>query len=76
MLPDAAAAAQRFAELIAERAREPSPRTGAFTLALSGGSAPWQAFRLLADEDVPWDAVEIFQVDERVAPDGRRRAAT
>jgi 6-phosphogluconolactonase len=27
-------------------------------------------FARLADEDVPWDATEVFQVDERVAPDG------
>src|SRR5438093_9992034 len=27
-------------------------------------------FAHLADEDVPWEATEIFQVDERVAPDG------
>ncbi len=27
-------------------------------------------FRSLADQDVPWEASEIFQVDERVAPDG------
>ena len=37
---------------------------------LSGGSGPWQSFRLLADEDVAWESVEIFQVDERVAPMG------
>src|SRR5262249_40502411 len=44
--------------------------TGSFTVALSGGSGPWQAFRLLAEEDVPWGAVELFQADERVAPLG------
>jgi 6-phosphogluconolactonase/glucosamine-6-phosphate isomerase/deaminase len=27
-------------------------------------------FAELANEDVPWAAVEIFQVDERIAPDG------
>jgi 6-phosphogluconolactonase len=26
--------------------------------------------RALANEDVPWAAVQVFQVDERVAPDG------
>jgi 6-phosphogluconolactonase len=26
--------------------------------------------RALADEDVPWESVHIFQVDERVAPEG------
>jgi 6-phosphogluconolactonase len=27
-------------------------------------------FRELADEDVPWEQVGIWQVDERIAPDG------
>ena len=26
-------------------------------------------FELLADEDLPWEQVELFQVDERVAPE-------
>jgi 6-phosphogluconolactonase len=70
VLPDADAAAERFTTLLAMRARALVAATGKFTLALSGGSGPWQSFRLLADEDVPWDSVEIFQVDERVAPMG------
>ena len=70
VLPDAATAAERFATLLAERARDLVAARGACTLALSGGSGPWQAFRLLAGEDVPWDAVEVFQVDDRVAPLG------
>jgi 6-phosphogluconolactonase len=70
VVPDAAAAARAAADAIAGRARAAVAGRGAFTLALSGGTAPWQAFRLLADRDVPWHAVEIFQVDERVAPAG------
>src|SRR5579859_6325270 len=70
VLPDASAAAERFAKLLAERARRVVAEQGSFTAALSGGSGPWEAFRLLAGEDVPWDAVELFQVDERVAPHG------
>jgi 6-phosphogluconolactonase len=70
VLPDADAAAERFATLIAMRARALVAATGACSLALSGGSAPWRAFRLLEDEDVPWESVEIYQVDERVAPMG------
>jgi 6-phosphogluconolactonase len=31
---------------------------------------PWRAFRALSEEDVPWDRVHLFQVDERVAPPG------
>jgi len=43
---------------------------GEFTLAISGGEAPLPMFERLGDEDVPWKATDIFQVDERVAPDG------
>lgn len=70
VLPDADAAAERFATLIAMRARALVAANGTSSLALSGDSGPWQSFRLLADEDVPWESVEIFQVDERVAPMG------
>jgi len=70
VLPDAGAAAERFAQLLALRARAMAAATGKFTLAVSGGSAPWQAFGLLAGEDVPWGSVDLFQVDERVAPMG------
>ena len=43
---------------------------GRCALAFSGGTTPWRAFRALAGEDVPWDRVHLFQVDERVAPSG------
>jgi 6-phosphogluconolactonase len=56
--------------LIAETARAAVADRGAFTLAISGGLAPLPMFARLADEDVPWEATEIFQADERVAPDG------
>jgi 6-phosphogluconolactonase len=56
--------------LIAETARAAVAERGAFTLAISGGIAPLPMFARLADEDVPWEAIEIFQADERVAPDG------
>ena len=39
-------------------------------MAVSGGHTPWVMLRALANEDVPWAGVHIFQVDERVAPDG------
>src|SRR5262249_13701926 len=41
-----------------------------FALAVSGGHTPWLMLRALAGEDVPWSALDVFQVDERVAPDG------
>jgi len=41
-----------------------------FTLAVSGGHTPWIMLRALAGEDISWAGVHLFQVDERVAPDG------
>jgi 6-phosphogluconolactonase len=42
---------------------------GSFSLALSGGSSPLRMFDLLCAQDIDWGATEVFQVDERVAPD-------
>jgi 6-phosphogluconolactonase len=70
ILPDAETAARRAAALIAEAARDAVARRGRFLLATSGGVTPWRMLRLLAEEEVPWEAVHLFQVDERVAPEG------
>ena len=67
---DAKAASQRTAELIAQAAAEGVSTRGRFAMALSGGTEPWEAFRRLAKMDVPWNAVHVLQVDERVAPAG------
>jgi 6-phosphogluconolactonase len=67
-LPDAEAAARRGAELIAAVAREAVRERAGCAIAVSGGSTPVPMFRTLADEDVPWDALGIWQVDERIAP--------
>ena len=37
--------------------------------AVSGGHTPWAMVAHLA-ETMPWEKVTIYQVDERVAPDG------
>jgi 6-phosphogluconolactonase len=65
VLADARAAAARGAELIAD-----AIAGGARTLAVSGGHAPWLMFELLGERDLDWSRVTIFQVDERIAPDG------
>jgi 6-phosphogluconolactonase len=69
-VPDAAALAARGAEFVAARARESVADHGHFTFAVSGGTTPWAMFAQLAHDEVPWSAVQIFQVDERVAPAG------
>lgn len=70
VLPDAAAVAERAATYVAERARAAVADHGRFTFAVSGGRTPWAMFAHLADEDMPWGQTAIYQVDERVAPDG------
>lgn len=70
VLPDAGAVARRGAAIVADRARTAVAERGRFLFAVSGGATPRAMFAHLADEDVPWDAVTIFQVDERVAPAG------
>jgi 6-phosphogluconolactonase len=70
ILPDPGTVAMRAAERIAQVAREAVTERGRCALAFSGGTTPWRAFRALAGEDVPWDRVHLFQVDERVAPSG------
>ncbi|HKX33700.1 MAG TPA: 6-phosphogluconolactonase [Actinomycetota bacterium] len=70
VVPDAEAVARRAADVVAEAAREAIASRGRFTFAVSGGETPWAMFRALAEEDLSWDEVGIWQVDERVALDG------
>lgn len=70
VLPDAEAVAARGAGLVANLARAAVAQRGAFTLALSGGRTPTRMLELLAAEDVAWEVVDVFQVDERIAPSG------
>jgi 6-phosphogluconolactonase len=67
---DADAVALAAAEIIAAEARASIASRGRFALAVSGGHTPWVMLRALADKDVPWEGMQIFQVDERVAPSG------
>lgn len=70
VLPTAAELAQRAAELLADRIRTTHASGAVFNLALSGGRTPWAMIRELLEQDLPWHRVQVFQVDERVAPDG------
>src|SRR5579863_1899033 len=64
------AVANRAAQLIAALARKAIEARGRFLFAVSGGHTPWMMLRALAAEQLPWQAVRVFQVDERVAPAG------
>lgn len=63
-------AAKGAAIVVASEARDAVALRGRFIVAFSGGATPWPMLRALADEEVPWDKVQIVQVDERAAPAG------
>jgi 6-phosphogluconolactonase len=65
-----AAVAAAGAAFVAELARAAVEADGSFHFAVSGGHTPWAMFAELTQQEVPWDAVVIYQVDERVAPAG------
>jgi len=69
VLPDAQAVAERGAEVVAAAAAAATADHGRFEFAVSGGRTPWAMFASLYGR-MPWEKVTIFQVDERVAPDG------
>jgi 6-phosphogluconolactonase len=70
VVPDAESAARRAAEVLAETARSAAEQRGAFALAVSGGRSPVTMLADLATRELPWTQTGIWQVDERVAPDG------
>jgi 6-phosphogluconolactonase len=70
VLATADAVANKAAQAIAAAAREAIKARGRFLFAVSGGHTPWIMLRALAATEIPWAAVRVFQVDERVAPAG------
>ena len=62
--------ARDAAAKLAFRLRDAVRRRGGAALALSGGSTAPPMIEALLGLDVPWDRVAVWQVDERVAPDG------
>ena len=67
---DSDTVALEAAKLIANDARQAVATRGKFLMAVSGGKTPWIMLRDLARRDVPWNGVHVFQVDERIAPEG------
>src|SRR5258705_4964184 len=67
---DADSFAREAAAIVAADAREAITARGRYVMAVSGGHTPWLMLRVLAHEEVRWEAVHIVQVDERVAPAG------
>lgn len=60
--------ASAAAVYIGELAQHCISERGRFSIALSGGTTPWQMLRSLSGQAHDWDRWHVFQVDERVAP--------
>jgi 6-phosphogluconolactonase len=70
VLKDAASVARAAAQLLTHEAQAAVAARGRFLVAVSGGQTPWEMLRAWAEQDSPWPAIHVFQVDERVAPTG------
>ena len=74
VVPDTDALAARAAQQFVEVAEAAVAARGRARIAISGGSTPKAAFRLLADptqpwlKRMPWPKLELFWVDERCVP--------
>ncbi len=72
--PDPAALALASARNFAEKVESAVARRGVARVAISGGSTPQAAFKLLADpahrfaNTIPWDKLQLYWVDERCVP--------
>jgi 6-phosphogluconolactonase len=76
--PEASDAARAAGAVLAWQVRCAVADHKRATLALSGGASPAPMFAELARLGLPWDSVDIVQVDERVVPedDPERNLAT
>jgi len=63
-------AAAHAAQWMARRIRSAVRLRGECRVAVSGGSTPALMFDDLATMELPWSSVHVYQVDERIAPDG------
>jgi 6-phosphogluconolactonase len=70
VVPDAAAVASEVADRMAAAIVGAVAERTAAAVAFSGGATPGPMLRALSQQALPWDAVQVFQVDERLAPDG------
>ena len=64
------AAARTAADLIGRTLRAAIAERGTASVAFSGGKTPIPMLAALARDPLPWQSVHVFQVDERMAPDG------
>lgn len=71
VLADGEALAARAVEVVIAASAEAIEHRGVFVWAVSGGSTPRRMLELLSERtDLDWSCTHLFQVDERIAPDG------
>lgn len=71
---DPAALARTAAAMWVSFVHEAVAERGVARVAVSGGSTPTAMFEVLAAMVVPWDATEVFWVDERAVPASSARS--
>jgi 6-phosphogluconolactonase len=72
--PDAAQAAREACARMTKAIRDALKERGAATIALSGGSSPLDAYRLLARETLDWSRIQVYWVDDRAVPPTHERS--
>lgn len=70
VVPDPEAVGTEAAGLVADALRGGVGARGRSAWAISGGTSPIPMFRRLSELDLPWEVIDTWQVDERVAPLG------
>jgi 6-phosphogluconolactonase len=70
IFPQAGDVAAAAAAYLAQQITATLATKSTFSMAISGGRTPWEMLKILAKADLPWQRVNLFQVDERVAADG------
>ena len=70
MFPDAEGVAVAAAHSLVRRINDAVRRRGVASVAVSGGRTPAEMFRMMSSMTVNWPNLHVWQVDERVAPDG------
>ncbi len=69
---DADETAAEAARVIGAALLDAIAERGRASVAFSGGTTPWAMLRVLAGAGLDWERVDVFQIDERVAPAGDR----
>jgi 6-phosphogluconolactonase len=69
ILPSADQVAEKAAAYLEQLIQETLTHKKTFSMAISGGRTPWEMLKILSKASLPWSRVNLFQVDERIAPD-------